>query len=120
MSTRSSAKPHESTKSIPTILQPRSRNDNLEPRRESCFNSNDTHIILAGASAYQIRRATEAIKGFDISMLVELERIKRPSQAVFDIAQMLCMFVEIFKSSEKYTVDISQVQSWLDLQEHVS
>jgi hypothetical protein len=48
-------------------------------------------------------------------MLIELERIKRPSQAIFSVAQMLCMYVEIFKTDRAQPLDIEQVTSWLDL-----
>jgi hypothetical protein len=48
-------------------------------------------------------------------MLIELERIKRPSQAIFSIAQMLCMYVEIFKADRSQPLDIEHVSSWLDL-----
>lgn len=48
-------------------------------------------------------------------MLIELERIKRPSWAVYSIAQMLCMYVDIFKTDRSLPLDIDQVTSWLDL-----
>ena len=38
------------------------------------------------ASLYQMKRASEAIKDFDIHMCLELERIKRPSPAVVHLA----------------------------------
>ena len=69
----------------------RSRNDlaivqSTSQARLSKVNSliaNESHPVLKGASSYQIKRATEAIKNLDITMLLELERIKRPSQAIF-------------------------------------
>jgi hypothetical protein len=82
--------------------------------------SNEPHHILSSASEYQIRRATEAIKQLDIAMLIELERIKRPSTPVVQVAHMLCMYVTIFSDRHSQSLDIEQITSWAQLQEHIS
>lgn len=42
----------------------------------------DQHHILGSASVYQIQRATDAIRSLEVSMLFELERIKRPNSGI--------------------------------------
>ena len=60
-----------------------------------------------------MRRALDAMRNLDITMFLELERIKKPTAAVLAIARMSCIFFEALRHGDPLKMDqVETMQSW--------